>query len=39
MTQALKIEPTTPIELKKASGLKGSVYLHAVIDAFGHVCD
>jgi K+-transporting ATPase ATPase B chain len=34
MTQALKIEPTTPIELKKASGLKGSVYLHAVIDAF-----
>jgi K+-transporting ATPase ATPase B chain len=34
MTQALKIEPTTPIELKKASGLKGSVYLHAIIDAF-----
>ena len=28
------MEPTTPIEVKKASGLKGRVYLHAVIDAF-----
>ena len=28
------MEPTTPIEVKKASGLKGRVYLQAVIDAF-----
>ena len=34
MTQTLKIEPTNPIELKKTSGLKGRVYLQAVIDAF-----
>ena len=34
MTQTLKIEPTTPIELKRASGLKGKVYLQAIIDAF-----
>ena len=34
MAQTLKIEPTTPLELKKTSGLQGSVYLHAAIDAF-----
>ena len=28
------MEPTNSIQLKKASGLKGSVYLHAIIDAF-----
>ena len=34
MTQTLKIEPTIPIELKRPSGLKGRVYLQAIIDAF-----
>ena len=34
MTQTLKIEPSTPIELKRPSGLKGKVYLQAIIDAF-----
>jgi K+-transporting ATPase ATPase B chain len=34
MTQTLKIEPTNPLELKKASGLKGRVYLQAIVDAF-----
>jgi len=34
MTQTLKIEPTTPVELKRPSGLQGKVYLQAGIDAF-----
>jgi K+-transporting ATPase ATPase B chain len=34
MTQTLKIEPLTPIELKRPSGLKSKVYLQAIIDAF-----
>jgi len=34
MTQTSKIEPTNPLQLKKTSGLKGRVYLQAIIDAF-----
>jgi K+-transporting ATPase ATPase B chain len=34
MTQTLKIDPSTPVELKRQSGLKNEVYLQAVIDAF-----
>jgi potassium-transporting ATPase ATP-binding subunit len=34
MTQALKIEQTTPVELKRSSGLNRKVYLQAAIDAF-----
>jgi K+-transporting ATPase ATPase B chain len=34
MTQALKIEQTTPVELKRSSGLNRKVYLRAAIDAF-----
>ena len=34
MTQALNIEPTNTIELKRPAGLQRKVYLHAVIDAF-----
>jgi len=34
MTQDLKTEPSTPIELKRPSGLKGKVYFQATIDAF-----
>src|SRR5271157_5833303 len=34
MTQDLKTESSTPIELKRPTGLKGKVYLQAAIDAF-----